>query len=476
MFDNIIRSTQFTSDTAVECFGRIHGDTFRGDYTFLSVLRAFLGERMPKNEDLYLAFTEQSMVRVDLTAAPRDVVSQLTPSGISNSNCIIIHSLRGSKEDTAQAFDVIAAEFTKANPRFAEFEKFHYYYKPAFLTRLYIDPDRKTSVVFVDRMSVKTMHALAVGIPVMLPWYFSAERGMTPDEMALIQSLGQTDPVVFENALNKLAAHYDFRTMRIKKQLAGFETRSERKRIESLENELQGIIEKINRYNNEIGNLIRSQYEKNITLFGLQQKVKSAVSEEDSEIMQYFLANENVYLDRVSDHAMTFSVRGYLDFFDDDAAETAIENDASVCYDYTNYSDEDTKRLLRAIFVDRKIRLRFCAAYEFDLQGQVTGLNNHEFEQSVFGTYMPNPHIQQYHCLGNYAQQINLFLQQQNYIGAIEQCIASCISLNWNDWTVIKKFLSVLLQDAWGVQRCIELPDGSVVSAADAIEWLKAQA
>lgn len=131
---------------------------------------------------------------------------------------------------------------------------------------------------------------------------------------------------------------------------------------------------------------------------------------------------------------------------------------------------------MRAIFVDRKIRLRFCAAYEFDLQGQVTGLNNHEFEQSVFGTYMPNPHIQQYHCLGNYAQQINLFLQQQNYIGAIEQCIASCISLNWNDWTVIEKFLSVLLQDAWGVQRCIELPDGSVVSATDAIEWLKAQA
>ena len=66
-----------------------------------------------------------------------------------------------------------------------------------------------------------------------------------------------------------------------------------------------------------------------------------------------------------------------------------------------------------------------------------------------------------------------------DYIGAIEQCSASCKSLNFNDSPVMQEFMRRMYgisdyQDNINT-RCIELPDGTVVTPVDAINWLKAQ-
>ena len=58
---------------------------------------------------------------------------------------------------------------------------------------------------------------------------------------------------------------------------------------------------------------------------------------------------------------------------------------------------------------------------------------------------------------------------------AIEQCVASCSSLNFNDGTVLSKFCEVMSGEAHGNNRCILMPDGTVVTPVEAIKWLKAQ-
>jgi len=85
---------------------------------------------------------------------------------------------------------------------------------------------------------------------------------------------------------------------------------------------------------------------------------------------------------------------------------------------------------------------------------------------------MPNPHIDQYRCMGNYSATINSLLRDNNYIGALEQCIASCKSLNWGDSTVMAQFIRTMYT---GGKRCIELPDGSIVKPLAAIKWLEEQ-
>lgn len=79
--------------------------------------------------------------------------------------------------------------------------------------------------------------------------------------------------------------------------------------------------------------------------------------------------------------------------------------------------------------------------------------------------------------MGNYQRAINELLKNHNYIGAIEQCVASCRSLNFADSTVMQEFMRRLygLSDYNVNIRCIELPDGRVVEPKEAIVWLKEQ-
>ena len=62
-------------------------------------------------------------------------------------------------------------------------------------------------------------------------------------------------------------------------------------------------------------------------------------------------------------------------------------------------------------------------------------------------------------------------LRKRNYIAAVEQCVASCKSLNWGDSTVMESFMNSF----WDGTKCIELPDGSVVNAEQAVRWLEEQ-
>jgi len=134
------------------------------------------------------------------------------------------------------------------------------------------------------------------------------------------------------------------------------------------------------------------------------------------------------------------------------------------------------KKLMWEIFVEEepRLRIKFCAAYRFDLNGNVSPLQGHNFSYD-FADCMPNTHINQYGCMGNYSRTINELLKRRDYIGALEQCIASCKSLNWGDSAVMGGFMETM----WGGNsvnnRCIELPDGRVVKPAEAIAWLEQQ-
>lgn len=121
------------------------------------------------------------------------------------------------------------------------------------------------------------------------------------------------------------------------------------------------------------------------------------------------------------------------------------------------------------------LRIKFCAAYRFDLDGNVHAQGHHNFDDYKFAEYMPNPHIDRYRCMGGYERTINCLLGNRDYIGALEQCIASCKSLNWGDSTVMAAFMGTMWEDNGCARRCIELPDGRVVNPIEAIRWVEQQ-
>ena len=196
--------------------------------------------------------------------------------------------------------------------------------------------------------------------------------------------------------------------------------------------------------------------------------------------MDYFLCNNRLSLEEVTDSEMRFVVGDYLTYFDKEMAERMLGNDGSYCYRnhdgrrYTSVPPDDMRKLLHAIFIDETLRIKVCAAYRFRLDGNVSTCGSYSFSHE-FADFMPNPHIDRYNCLGNYERTINSMLLEHNYIGALEQCVASCKSLNWGDSTVMHVFMDTMYGVGQYNDDCIELPDGSIVDPVAAIKWLDGQ-
>lgn len=476
MFKTNVTQTPFTTEAANACFPNITGDAFVYDVTFLATLRVLLAPRMTEGESVRLTFgsSNYNADTVRGSADVRVISAMCEKYYLSEPGQLIIHGLRGNQDGNEASFEIIEKKFTSVYPGYHRLDKLKAFYRKSFNLDCYINPELKSTIVFVENLDNKKMHYLQVSILAMLPWYLDPAVGLTDEEMGLVRSLRETTPDQYNQCLAKMAEKYDFRSPRIRQMLGDFETRYEKVERDNIKREIESIDREIRNLNNSIGEQLRYRNDYCIRLMGLEAKIAEGG---ESEIMEYFLCNRHLVLERVTNTDMFFSVKDYLEYFDSDMAERIIQNKHSFVYNYGLASDgaagaKKAKKLLTEIFVSDspRLKVRFCAAYRFNLNGSVEGLRNHEFGIEFDG-YMPNTHIDSYACMGNYQKTINDMLRRRNYISAVEQCVASCKSLNWGDSIVMNAFMNQF----WNGIRCIELPDGNVVKAEQAVQWLEEQ-
>lgn len=486
MFKQGICDTQLTTDAANEFFRHINGDDFQGDVTFVSTLRALVAPRMKEDESLSLkfwtsAFSSETLNNLTVREAVEYICGGKGLKGAGHENQIDIFNFCHPCQTDARAWmELMKSTFTKVYHGWSRLEKITDFFNKTFYVLCFINPEKKSVVLFVERMNLRIMHYLQCSILAFLPWYFDPIAGVSEIEIELIRSLSEKTSTKYEDCISKIAEQYDFRAMFINRLLSGFETRFEVEECDRVRGEIQNCIASINRTNDEINRLLNIKNDCEIRLLGLETKI--ANSSDESEIMDYFLRNDNLVLEDVINTSVTFIVKTYLEYFDEDLAKRVIDNEYSYIYRPNGRScnniipDEDMRMLMSAIFLDRKLRIKFCAAYRFEMNGTVRPLSNYNFG-SKCRDCTPNTHLNRFGCLGNYQRTINELLTHNNYIGAIEQCSASCMSLNFNDSPVMQEFMRGIYGiSEWRTNnRCIELPDGTVVNPTEAIKWLKEQ-
>lgn len=490
MFKDVVRSTPLTSTEANDYFSNINGGHFKSDVSFLTTLRALVGPRIPKDESVFLSFSDSGYSVNDVNSVS---TGRLMSAVISKTyfgdydgtqgyrGVIQVHSFRsGVQDDNYACFEVFKSSFTNKYTGWEMMEKVTEFYRKKFRVICFIHPENKSVLLLVENLDIRKLHYLQCAIFAFMPWYFNPEDGVTPLEMELINSLREKTSEAFYDVVGRIARGFDFRTEAIKKKLAGFELRYVRIERDAVANEISDCIDQINYLNNEIATYVHSKKDKEIRLLGLDAKLNSGDVEE-SELMDYFLCNKKLSLFNVTDREMEFACQDYLTFFDEDMAQAAIDNPNSYVYKPSNRDlrsvicPDDIKLLMNAIFIDQTVRIKFCAAYNFRLDGNVRAISRYDYGYE-FSDCMPNPHTDKYSCMGNYQRMINEILQRNDYIGAIEQCIASCKSLNFGDGIVMGRFMEILYgEDSSSNDKCIELPTGKVVRAREAIAWLKAQ-
>lgn len=480
MFQDLIRETPFMTEAAQSYFTNIQGDSWNGDFTFLSTMRALLGKRIPEDEPICLTFRRASYGREYLdNYKPRECVGLIANDIASMHNRLYIVNICHSSEDVNNAWvELMREHFTTVFPDFTYLEKVTVFFRKICATACFVNAKTKTSIFFISQLTARRMHYIQRGFPAYLPWYFDPAMGITEDERSLLDSFREKSKNQYMQILTRIASGFDFEAARIRKLLCGFETKFDRVKLQQTKSAIEGVRRNIESLNRQIGDQLRAMRELDITVLGLDAKIKNGESSND--LMDYFLANKRLVLRSVSDTSLEFVVKATLDFFDEEQARKYIERNNSFFYDYIRSADgftrDNIKMLMTEIFLTQRLKVNLCAAYHFDLHGSVQGLKNYEEYGSECDAYTPNPHIDRYRCLGNYEQLINQCLESYDYIGAVEQCVASCKSLNLSDSAVMGVFVERFCGGDTSVNmRCVVLPDGSVVTPADAIKWLNAE-
>lgn len=469
MFRETIRETPFSTEGANLFFDdRVSQYTsFDGDQSMLSTVRALIEPRMPEGDCLRIVY---STYRFNKSRDSRAEVDRATFSAYTDHALIVVNY----DGDTEQAFEATKAYF-KEDPQWAEMASVTELFRKSFQVLCYVNPEIKTTVIYSCRMTQDRYHLLQCAIIGVFPWYYKPGEGLSDIEKRLIYSLREKSSDNYLATLSEMAEKFDFEAQRVRKLLAGIENRAERDRMYRINQEIENAREQIERYNNNIGQLLRDINERNIILMGLKMKTKE--DEGESEILQYFMSNKCLYLEATSDSTIYFDVKTYVEFYDEEIVKKYLENSGSYIYDHVSSNGmtrENVAKLVRAIFIDQTIRMKFCAAYYFDLKGNVVALDHHDFP-AAFNDYFRNTHIQEYSCMGDYKRNINMLLMNNDYIGAFEQCIASCKSLNFADGAVMEKFFKAFCDSYKKTKKYYELPDGTSVSCKEALEWLDAQ-
>lgn len=468
MFQKTITSgsVPLTGDDADLFFGgKITGSPILRDHSFTASLRALLGNRIGDSQ-------------LNFCPIRYDSLSDIPGEGLDpvpNTLMLVYFRGRGNSDEMNGMIDAMKEKFD-ALEDFQIDEKVTQIFERAFRVYLWHSEKRKSAVILTGTMDIRKLHVLQICIPKALPWFFpepesgKVEDRYTADELALLASVQKTTEKEYIDAITKIAQQYDMREFIIRKRLDGVTKQIHEVELRRAEDNIRNLEDRIKSYYREIESYMRDRDNEMTRICGLKARIKDGGG--GSDLMDWFLYNPYVFLNRVSGTSIYFTCSGYLENWDDDKAETTIKSPSSFPYEIADeygVGHDEFENLLRAIFIDRSIRIRTYADYEIDLSGHVDTAH-FDAHDPALAEYMPNPHIEHFDCLGDYKRRILECLNAGNTLEAFNYCIASSRSLNWTDYTVMSKFVRDICNDLSDL-RCFELPDGSAVTMKDAMRW-----
>lgn len=434
----------FTDEAAAQFFKRIvikdEAVGIPNDNVFPAVLRAIIWPRLAENE----SFTYRT-----LSGLPQE-----EPEGNQLLICVV----------------PLLDEFSPSWENWTRLNNVEDMMKPVGDVMLFIHEEKKSAVVAMKACNhnVQLLHVAASILKPLLPAFFK-ERPLDEEEKNAERALIKTNSSVFIEAISKLYNRFDesIRQIRNAKAFEKFFVDTTNNRISAAKQKMDSERLSMSRRYQEYENSARS-YEAAVIAY------EGACAHNDAaninEIVEFLSNRKDISVECRSPYICVV-VKTLLSSFDADmyASIKRALIDNLGCY---GLNTDDARLLCDALFnEDPQIAVRICANYQIDAYscGSSRGFDYSNFDCE---DYMVNPHIYFHQCLGSYRSYITKALQKGDLITAIDTCVASAKSINMveNSQTVIPFMRDLMRTD----KKCIQMPDGSGVTPAQAIEWLKA--
>ena len=473
MFGNRVAETTLTTRLADHAFPSITADSFRDDKTLLATARALF---VPRGGEFYGFVADYKYDEFDSDGNRKAWLSIYLDDHLRESSVVFFNIRRTEQLDEAFGIldEVIAERGFTSNEEGVNFMANFFRDKKV---AIYNNQAAKQSVIAMSEISMYQWHTLVSGITACYAQW-NTERGKyTEEEIKMLRSLADPSMGVddYMDALEQIASKiFDFQTEAKRFYLDGFEKRAVEGKIRSLRDQAEGLMSNIRDYQERL----KEYYDRKAGVDALLNAALNGGSDVANELMEYFIANKKLFVDSVSsDDNLFYYVGGYIDNFDVEVFERCIENDSSVLYrryDSISPSDitkEDYIALMKAVFLDEKIKMKVFSKWKIGTGGYIEAVCEDNPPMQL-KDHLPNPHLMYYRCYGSFEPDLMKAARECDYVRAVDISSAENGNVNFNDVTVMEKFIRDILTKN---NKFLELPDGTAATSTEAIEWLKAQ-
>ncbi len=416
MFSKAVTGLTLASDAASQLFSNITGPTLMSDGSFVATMRALLYNRVPKTESIHLSISRSSDKLSELSSMTRQECVRIflrpVPIFRGERGVLHIHSFDGGHESRTACFNALDDALTDVIAGYTPLNDVSRWItvNGKFCARVYINRERKNTLIFCENLNLKEWHLLESLTPRYFPWYVG-DAPLTEEEVALIKSLTKNSPAEYESRIEEFSKRFDLRSLIIREKLTGFETKLDRCKLDNIRKQISSAYEQIEQLEQKFSAYYKQIEDLTTQELGLAEKIRAGGGGESSELLDYFLLNKSIHLMNVTDSSIEFVVAAPMANFDPDASEVLIRNHGSYFYEdydtgrrYENgeMTEARIERLLTEIFIKETLKIRLCAAYCIRFEnGDFCGIERYSFPQDIAQTHIPNQHIQGYGCLGD---------------------------------------------------------------------------
>ena len=329
--------------------------------------------------------------------------------------------------------------------------------------------------IFVNTRDMKIYHLLLSFISLYYPSLFK-EQPMKEEDYNIVKSLSKTDKTFFFGEIKKAVKEYEaeFRHIQLSILLAQMHETVVAQALNEVDTQRSNIRDIERRYAQAIAQLkdLIVRYE------GL--KATENHDQVEKDLIEYLTDNKFVNNIRIENNCLYFDVAANLTNYNENAWR--IFSDRGHIYDGEYHADllpvfksrENRKLLLDNIFSeDPKIIVKMCGNYRLDMRDcSVHCYGDYDYicADPMYKSYIPNPHIKNYECLGGYKDKVSKALFERNFIAAIELCIASTGSVNIEETEQnFRPFIGWIMSST---EKVLKKKDGTEMTPEEALLWL----
>ena len=338
--------------------------------------------------------------------------------------------------------------------------------------------EKNIAAFFVSTLDIRIYHILISFISLLLPKLFEEMPLRKPEDYDIIMSLCKPSKDMFVEKVQTAVRPYlaEFRKIMLADALKIIHDRKIRDAYSQVETQRNYIDEIEKNYIKEIKNL------RNLIVVYEGMKAVEVYDDAENELVDYLSGNRSVKNLNVSqDGSISFSVATVLNNWNEEVWDTfdkrgfiydGMYGRARVLDAFTNKSN--VRILLNAIFSESaEFKVKMAGNYTLDMNNCYISSNrayDYENADPAYKSYIPNPHLKLFACLGGYRERVIKALRNRNYISAIEMCCASAGSVNLEETEqTFRPFVGWILSSR---EKVLRRNDGVEMTPEEALIYL----